>query len=273
MENKIFDKVKSTITEIDEENYFLEIFLKFNEKPKESIKKDIFFLIDNSGSMSGERIQNVKKLSIQFVIFMFEIGIKRVNFLIFSDKVDSFSLENDQPEDFIRKKINSIQIAGGTYFSKVLDELSNQIEDKHKNIFVVFLTDGENGDGKDLYRNSVRNLKDKINLKCDSSVFHTLGVSKGHDPLILEEITKLSKNSEGTYQFVCTPEESENAFDNVCELIKRSEQAIYAFLKSKSQKDFLERKILFYNYHPSEFWNGEIILNNKGLSLNLIFFL
>ena len=276
METNYFCENQSWISEIDEENHYLEILLKIKNDKEETLNnttsKDIFVLIDKSGSMAGSYMNKTKEMAIEFVKFMFQIGINRIKFIVFDSKTYSFLIENGKEENF--KYIKRIEASGGTNFSIVLLDLAKELIEYHKNVFVVMLTDGKmesSFDTKENYKNfnlSIQKLIEKITLNCEKVEFHTLGVSKEHDPMLLDKITKISKNSCGTYQYISTPEESKTAFENVCELIKES--TFFAILKSK-KKNF-NRKI-FFNKDISSNYESTLFLglNGKKKKLKNIF--
>lgn len=125
-----------------EEGYFL-LFLYPALQSDQSIPQDIVFVIDRSGSMSGEKLSTAKK-ALKEVLG--KLGKNdRFNIISFSDEVEEFSstLEDPSKANDAANYVDSLYAAGGT---NLLDpqimaaDLLGENDGRTKT--VVFLTDG-----------------------------------------------------------------------------------------------------------------------------------
>lgn len=109
-----------------------------------TIPKDVVFVIDRSGSMRGERIENVKK-SLTYCIN--NLGKEdRFNIISFSSGTENLftglnrvNRENiEEALDFV----DNINARGGTNISKSLEEAYRSNFSKSRPSFIIFMTDG-----------------------------------------------------------------------------------------------------------------------------------
>jgi len=113
------------------------------EKP--SIQRELILVIDRSGSMRNEKIQQVKEAALQIIAGLNE-G-EAFNILAYSDSVDRFSvkpvLKTAETEEAARKYIEGITANGGT---NLYEALRIALEQKPTNSdmlpIVLFMTDG-----------------------------------------------------------------------------------------------------------------------------------
>ncbi len=234
--NETGNKLDVSSFVIDKHNLYLKMVLtKFMNNV--SRNRDIIILIDKSGSMSGNPIDKIKIIVNQLLDFMKEnIKLKSLSIYSFDDQVHGIFEKNiDSFSDHIYKFsnfVNNIQANGGTIFSKPLNSISDFIwsSESVDLLTVILLTDGEvcqDDKEKNYFKlnNSIKRLKESIQLRTSATEFHTLGFSKDHDPIFLDQITTLSYNMQGTYQFIKEVADLENAFENIS-FILQSDEAI-----------------------------------------------
>ncbi|MEW6006574.1 MAG: VIT domain-containing protein, partial [bacterium] len=143
----------------DEDGFFL-LLASPNQKKEESIPKDITFVIDTSGSMSGNKIEQAKS-SLQFFLNSLKEG-DRFNIIRFSSDVEPLfkeigeaSLENkEKARDFIK----NIKASGGTNINDAL--LSSFIKQEKRPHIILFLTDGLPTVGETDIQKVTKNVKE-----------------------------------------------------------------------------------------------------------------
>ena len=112
---------------------------------KSSIQRELTLVIDRSGSMRNEKIQQVKEAALQIIA-----GLKNgeaFNVLTYSDSVDWFSkqpvLKNRDTEEAARKYIEGITATGGTNLHEALKvALKQKPANSDMLPIVLFMTDG-----------------------------------------------------------------------------------------------------------------------------------
>ena len=162
---------------------------------------DIVCVIDVSGSMSGDKLELVKK-TLLFMIKRLDIT-DRVSILTFSDDAKLKSgliCMNDSGKEKVSTVINRMNIEGGTEIIKGL-ELSFQVISKRLNpnqiTSVILLSDGvdNNGDSALNRFNSIfKQYSDKIST---GFVIHTFGYGSDHQADLMNAIA--SKTNGGFY--------------------------------------------------------------------------
>jgi Ca-activated chloride channel family protein len=118
---------------------------KTSSEEKSSIQRELTLVIDRSGSMRNEKIQQVKEAALQIIAGLNE-G-EAFNILAYSDSVDWFSakpvLKTAETEEAARKYIEGITANGGT---NLHEALRIALEQKPTNSdmlpIVLFMTDG-----------------------------------------------------------------------------------------------------------------------------------
>ncbi len=113
-------------------------------KDEQVVGKDIFFLLDTSGSMKGEKLAQAKA-ALSFCLQ--SLGPEdRFNVVAFSTDVESFSRESlnarDEQIGRARDFIQQLQATGGTNIHDALQEALGQISSGTRPTMIIFLTDG-----------------------------------------------------------------------------------------------------------------------------------
>jgi Ca-activated chloride channel family protein len=114
------------------------------EKGVERIKREVTLVIDRSGSMSGEKIEQVREASMQIIAGL-EDG-EFFNILVYSNSVDMFAerpiVKTKDSEAKAREYLKSIRPGGGTNIHDALVEALRQKPTVGALPLVLFLTDG-----------------------------------------------------------------------------------------------------------------------------------
>jgi Ca-activated chloride channel family protein len=127
------------------EGYFLFLASPSYVSPKEKIiNKNVVFILDSSGSMSGQKIIQAKEAA-RFIINHLDPS-DRFCLIDFDDGVDLFSSELvPASRANIEKAISfveDIEDSGGTNINDALQQGLNMIEEKFGPTYILFLTDG-----------------------------------------------------------------------------------------------------------------------------------
>lgn len=106
--------------------------------------KTVVFVVDRSGSMSGEKIEQAKG-ALKFVLNNLREG-DLFNIVAYDTGVESFRPELEKYTDDNRKAalgfVEGIYAGGSTNISGALDTALGQLKDSSRPSYVVFLTDG-----------------------------------------------------------------------------------------------------------------------------------
>jgi Ca-activated chloride channel family protein len=138
-------RVLSFRSDEKEDGYFLllaspQIKAANDERPK----KTVVFVVDRSGSMSGEKIEQAKG-ALKFVLNNLREG-DLFNVIAYDDKVESFRPELQRFEDETRKAalgfVEGIYAGGSTNIDGALAAALGQLKDSGRPNYIIFLTDG-----------------------------------------------------------------------------------------------------------------------------------
>ena len=189
--------------DVDEDGFFmLLISPKYEVNKKEIIEKDFVFVLDRSGSMKGEKIEQAKE-ALRFCVQNLNDG-DRFNLILFNTDVEPFSdklVSVKQERKNALAFVDDIQGNGGTNINQaLLDALSDKPNSKRPRI-VVFLTDGEATVGE---TNSTKILKNVSKANSDESRIFVFGVGLNVNVNLLD---KMAEQNGGTRQYV-KPEEN-----------------------------------------------------------------
>ena len=198
-----------------EDGYFLllaspEIKAASDERPK----KTVVFVVDRSGSMSGEKIDQAKGAA-KFVLNNLREG-DLFNIIAFDSEVESWKPELQKFNDETRKTalgfIEGIYAGGSTNIDGALEAAFGPLHDSSRPTIVLFLTDGLPTVGEQNEAKIVENSKkyNKVNARV-----YTFGVGYDLNSRLLD---KLAREGFGQSEFV---RPNENIEDRVSALYKR----------------------------------------------------
>ena len=132
--------------ESKEDGYFLLLVSpEIKRKATKPIKKNVIFVVDRSGSMSGKKIEQAKE-SLKFVLNNLNDG-DLFNIIAYDSSVESFQPElqrfNDDTRDEALGFIEGIYAGGSTNIDGALKSALSQLhDDDERPNYIIFLTDG-----------------------------------------------------------------------------------------------------------------------------------
>ncbi len=172
---------------------------------REAIKREVTLVFDRSGSMHGEKIDQVREAALQILAGLNDD--EAFNVMVYNSAVDRF---RDQPviktreiEKSAREYLNSVRSRGGTNIHDALVEALRQKPVEGMLPIVLFLTDGLPTIGQTA-ESAIRDIARKGN-PYNRRVF-TFGVGPDVNTPLLE---KIAWESRGTTTFVLPGEDVE----------------------------------------------------------------
>ena len=140
-----------TVVESDSKNLMLTVREDLIGKTaSNTCVADILCVIDVSGSMSGEKLDNVKT-TLKYLTHIMEDN--RLAIVLFDSAAElylNFKLVNEKTKDKIIDCIDRLQPKGGTNIQKAVQKTQEALaQRKTKNSFcsVIFLSDGQHNEG------------------------------------------------------------------------------------------------------------------------------
>ena len=177
--------------------FFINISPGFGSK-QDVVAKDIVFVMDKSGSMAGEKLEQAKK-ALRFCVENLNKN-DRFEIIPFSTEASSLfgkvsELNNDNKKKAI-EFIDDINPIGGTNIEEALDlALSAQKEDSKRPFFVIFMTDGKPTIGE---TEEDPLLKKVAAMNKENVRIFTFGIGTNLNTHLLDKITE-STNAYRTY--------------------------------------------------------------------------
>lgn len=191
-----------------EDGYFLllaspEIKAADAERPK----KTVVFVLDRSGSMSGEKIEQAKG-AIKFVLNNLRDG-DLFNIIVFDSEIESWRPELQRFNDETRKKalafVEGIYAGGSTNIDGALKTALTQLKDASRPNIVLFMTDGLPTDGE---QNEAKIVANSLEYNKVHARIFTFGVGYDLNSRLLD---RLSRENAGQSEFVRPNENIETA--------------------------------------------------------------
>jgi Ca-activated chloride channel homolog len=180
--------------EAGEDGFFL-LLVAPGVEATEVIAKDVILVVDTSGSMEGEKIQQAQQAA-TYVVEHLKPG-DRFNIVPFSTGVRTYQPElvlADQPGNY-QAFITSLEALGGTNISQALLEAANMVEPQRPTT-ILFLTDGLATEG--IVETPL--LLDAVaQAMPDNARLFVFGVGDDLDPNLLDA---LAENHRGTTTYV-----------------------------------------------------------------------
>jgi Ca-activated chloride channel family protein len=170
---------------------------------QEVINKIFTFVIDQSGSMSGNKMEQAKS-SAKFIVENLNEQDK-FNIINFSSDVSSYqsahvASSSAEKQDAI-EYIDDLLAGGGTNILGALQEAVNQFQianDSTANI-IIFLTDGEATVGTTNTNSILTSIRDQINSQETSLQLFTFGIGTSTNEVLL---TSLANENDGLSEFL-----------------------------------------------------------------------
>jgi Ca-activated chloride channel family protein len=237
----------------DHQRYFLAMISPQVEVPADrTLRKEIIFILDTSGSMRGEKIQQAKG-ALTFCLNSLNSN-DRFNVIDFDDQVRSFKeglmpATRENIKDALRF-VEDCEAEGGTNINEALLTGLEQIGSEGKTSFVIFLTDGLPTVGVTDIRNILQNVKDNNKARVRVFVF---GVGYDVNAHFLDQ---LAQDNHATSDYVSPDEDIE---------VKVS-----SFYKKVSHPILTDIKLSFSNVDTYDIYPQELPDIFKGSQLLLL---
>ncbi len=200
-------KVLSYRPKSDEDGYFMLLTSPKIEAGDERPKKTVLAVLDRSGSMSGDKIEQAKGAA-KFVVNHLQEG-DLFNLIAYDSEVESWKPELQKFSDDTRKAalgfIEGIYAGGSTNINGALSKALGQLQDASRPNFVIFLTDGIPTVGETNEAKIVAAAK--MNNKVHARVFD-FGVGYDVNSRLLD---KLARENFGLTEYVRPNENIERA--------------------------------------------------------------
>ncbi|MGH1538618.1 MAG: marine proteobacterial sortase target protein [Gammaproteobacteria bacterium] len=165
---------------------------------QQTIAKEMVYVIDTSGSMSGESLQQAKQALL--------LGLNELksddwfNIIQFNSYTESFSSQalpaRENNIERAKAYIHSLYANGGTELATALNTSLSNISKSDRIRQVVFLTDGSVGNEAQLFK--------IINKKLNNSRLFTIGIGSAPNSYFMHEAASLGR---GTYTYIGKIEE------------------------------------------------------------------
>ena len=215
-------------------------------KPK---SKTILMIIDKSGSMEGDNIDQSKKvLKLLLAFFRNSLPDASLNLITFDMKSILTTDLNLMSLKEAEKYIDRIEADSSTYFTGVLKAMEDFIKSRKfiDDLSILFMTDGEivikqeKDNNFKILNDQIESLNKTLNTFTKDCDIHTIGLGKEHDPFLLEKLLTL-KPLHSTYLFIIDETGIEPSFKAVKDMIflNKIKGVLTLFdLKGKKPKNF-----------------------------------
>lgn len=238
-----------------EENYFLLLASpRYVSKKEKILNKNLVFVIDSSGSMSGKKIIQAKE-AVRFVINHLDEK-DRFSIVDFDDGVEKYASElmvaNQENKDRALDFVSEIQDSGGTNINEALIQALQMTEPGERPHYILFLTDGLPTVG---ITDTAEILKNIVKANMLKSRIFVFGV--GYD-VNTELLDRMADENRGTSIYVGEEENLEVAISNYFEKISSP-------LFSELRLDFegVEVKDVYPRVLPDLFKGSQLIITGK----------
>ena len=145
-EGQLGASVLSYRPESGEDGFFLLLASpQIKAASSDRLEKNVIFVVDRSGSMSGKKIEQARE-ALKFVLNNLREG-DLFNIVAYDSSVESFRPELQRYDDSTRKAtlgfVEGIYAGGSTNIDGALSSAMAMIQDDSRPNFVIFLTDGQ----------------------------------------------------------------------------------------------------------------------------------
>lgn len=162
-------------------------------KPDEVLPRELIFVIDRSGSMSGASIQQAKA-ALRLAVNSLS-GRDRFNLIAFSNRSESLFSSPQSATSNNRERgisfIDRLQAGGGTEMLPALKMALNQTEETELLRQIVFLTDGSLGNEQQLF--------DLIQQQLGQSRLFTVGIGSAPNSHFMQRAADFGR---GSYSYI-----------------------------------------------------------------------
>ncbi len=198
------------------ENYFMLLAApRYMKKKERVLNKNLIFVLDSSGSMSGRKILQAKE-AVRFIINHLDER-DRFSIIDFDDGVNTLSPEivpaTPGNRDKARAFVDEIEDAGGTNINEALLQALRMVKPGEQPNYILFLTDGRPTVGITGTAEILRNISQSNTQRSRIFVF---GVG---DDVNTELLDRISSDNRGPSVYVSEDENLELAVSNYYEKI------------------------------------------------------
>ena len=187
-------------------------------------RKTVVFVMDRSGSMSGKKIEQVRR-GLRFMLDRLRPG-DLFNVIVYDSQVESFRPElqrfNDQTHKAAEGFIEGVYAGGSTDINAALATALAQLKDPAMPNYVIFLTDGMPTTGVTNEAQIVANAKEANQVRARIFAF-----GAGYD-VNARLLDRLVRETFGQSEYVGTEEDIE---DHVSRLYRRIESPVMTDVK------------------------------------------
>lgn len=173
----------------------------------EAVAKTVVLVVDKSGSMSGEKIEQAKG-ALRFVLDRLREG-DTFNIVAYDSAVESFKPELQRYDDASRQEalrfVDSLYAGGSTDIDRALSTAMRMIQDRKRPSYVLFLTDGLPTTGEQREPAIVENVR-----KTNDANARLFAFGVGYD-VNARLLDRLVRANHGISQYVSPKEDIEAA--------------------------------------------------------------
>lgn len=228
---KVGTAVISYRPEDEEEGFFLLLAsprIEANEAERPA--KTVVFVVDRSGSMSGEKIEQARG-ALKFVLNNLRPG-DLFNIVAYDSQIELFRPELQKFDDTMRDAalgfVDGLYAGGSTNIDGALTSALGQLVDSSRPNYVIFLTDGLPTEGEQNEAKIVAHTKETNGVRARIFPF---GVGYDLNSRLLD---KLARANHGQCEFV---QPNENIEDRVSRLYRRIESPVLTDVKIEFSMD------------------------------------
>lgn len=184
---------RDPINESNQYQYGLLMVMPPKSINEKTIKKDVIYIIDTSGSMGGVAIKQAKQSLIQGLGFLSPNDT--FNILAFNTNTRPlFAMNKSASEDnleYAKQWLSTLQAGGGTNMAPAIKQAFQYPMKRETYRQVVFITDGSVGNEAELF-----SLIDK---ELGSTRLHTVGIGSAPNGYFMTEAARVGR---GTYRYI-----------------------------------------------------------------------
>lgn len=250
-----------------EDGYFMLLVSPAQEDDAPALARDLTFVVDVSGSMSGDKIEQAKAALRQALNTLG--GQDRFRLIAFSNRVtnfrDGFAAASPENLEAARRFVDGLQADGGTNIAGALDAALSATVAEERLPLVLFLTDGIPSVGEQAPERIAQNAGARIGR---SRIF-TFGVGHDVNTYLLD---RLAQEGRGTAEYVAPEANVEAAVGTLLNKIRhpalanlRIEHAPVGLVQTYPSRlpdvFFGEELVIFGRYRGTG--DGEIVVSGQ----------
>ncbi len=186
----------------DQGYFMLMIQPKLHAELAQAPPRDLVFLVDASGSMSGEPLDKVKEAMRHF--FRLSKPNDTVQVITFANRAENlFEKPVPATQDNVKRALKftqQIQASGGTEMLTGIQKVLNEPADSERVRIVVMLTDGQIGNEAEIIEEVGKHAGDQIR-------FWTIGIGSSPNRFLIDGVAKQGGGMSGVLELNTDPKE------------------------------------------------------------------